>query len=64
MVFLIIGIDVGGTHTDGVLVKKDNSHYKIESTVKVKTRHNNLKSSILEVLDKLTASIDLSLIHI
>jgi len=58
VVFLIIGIDVGGTHTDGVLVKKDNSHYKIESTVKVKTRHNNLKSSILEVLDKLTASID------
>lgn len=55
---MIIGIDVGGTHTDGVLVKKDNSHYKIESTVKVKTRHNNLKSSILEVLDKLTASID------
>ncbi|MGM0499077.1 MAG: hydantoinase/oxoprolinase family protein [Bacillota bacterium] len=55
---MIIGIDVGGTHTDGVLVEKDNSHYKIESTVKVKTRHNNLKSSILEVLDKLTASID------
>ena len=55
---MIIGIDVGGTHTDGVLVKKENSQYKIDSTAKVKTRADNLESSVLEVLDKLTAEKD------
>ncbi|MGM0500850.1 MAG: hydantoinase/oxoprolinase family protein, partial [Bacillota bacterium] len=55
---MIIGIDVGGTHTDGVLVKKENSNYIIDCTAKFKTDHHNLKNSILEVLDRLTAEID------
>ena len=55
---MIIGIDVGGTHTDGVLVKKKNSSYSIASTAKVRTEHHDLKSSILDVLDKLIQEID------
>ncbi|CCU78744.1 N-methylhydantoinase (ATP-hydrolyzing) [Halanaerobium saccharolyticum subsp. saccharolyticum DSM 6643] len=55
---MIIGIDVGGTHTDGVLVKKQKSNYKIKSTAKVKTLADNIKSSVLEVLDHLTAEIE------
>lgn len=43
---MIIGIDFGRTHTDGVLVKKEDSNYKINSTAKVTTDHDNLKSSI------------------
>ena len=54
---MIIGIDVGGTHTDGVLVNKESSCFNIGSTAKVKTEHDNLKSSILAVLDRLTAEI-------
>lgn len=55
---MIIGIDVGGTHTDGVLVRKQDALYKIEKTAKVETKHNNLKFSILAVLDKLISDID------
>lgn len=55
---MIIGIDVGGTHTDGVLVKKENSDYKIDAVAKVKTDPDNLKSSILEVIDTLTEKIN------
>ena len=55
---MIIGIDVGGTHTDGVLVKKQKSNYKIKATAKVKTLADNIKSSVLEVLDHLTAEIE------
>ncbi|MGM0500414.1 MAG: hydantoinase/oxoprolinase family protein [Bacillota bacterium] len=55
---MLIGIDVGGTHTDGVLIRKEDSNYKIDSTAKVTTDHDNLKSSILAVLDSLTAEID------
>ena len=59
---MILGIDVGGTHTDGVLVKKENTNsqmvYKIDSTNKVVTDHDNLKKSIIKVLDNLTETID------
>ena len=55
---MIIGIDLGGTHTDGVLVKKQKSNYKIKATAKVKTLADNIKSSVLEVLDHLTAEIE------
>ena len=59
---MILGIDVGGTHTDGVLVDKEISgtelQYKIESTKKVVTDHNNLKNSVLKIIDKLTGNIN------
>lgn len=59
---MILGIDVGGTHTDGVLVNKEISgselQYKIESTKKVVTDHNNLKNSVLKIIDKLTGNIN------
>lgn len=55
---MIIGIDVGGTHTDGVLVEKENLSYSIASTAKVKTNHHNLKSSILNVLDRLSQKVN------
>lgn len=44
-----IGIDVGGTHTDGVLI--DNN--TIVKKTKVLTTHNNLQKSIEEVIDEL-----------
>ena len=54
---MIIGIDVGGTHTDGVLVKKEkvksDLKYKIADTSKVSTNQSNLKDSILSVFDNL-----------
>jgi len=51
---MILGIDVGGTHTDGVLVKKEITgselQYNIKSTEKVITDHDNLEKSILKIL--------------
>ena len=55
---MFIGIDVGGTHTDGVLIREENSEYKVDSTEKVLTDHDNLKNSILELTDRLTADIE------
>ncbi|MGE4518721.1 MAG: hydantoinase/oxoprolinase family protein [Desulfobacteraceae bacterium] len=46
---MIIGIDVGGTHTDGVLLSGD----KIEKSVKIPTRKDNLYQSVIEALDSL-----------
>lgn len=44
---MILGIDVGGTHTDAVLISRED----ILSTVKVPTRHDDLLASILDALD-------------
>lgn len=46
---MIIGIDVGGTHTDGILIKDD----QIIKIKKVPTEHTNLTKSILAILDQL-----------
>ncbi|AZR72990.1 hypothetical protein BBF96_06025 [Anoxybacter fermentans] len=51
---MIIGIDVGGTHTDGVLIKNG----QVTKTGKVVTRRDDLKESILEVLDELLVGQD------
>lgn len=58
---MIIGIDVGGTHTDGVLLKrggKSNSdrRYSIVKTAKVHTDKDNLLSSIINIIDSLTTT--------
>lgn len=61
---MIIGIDIGGTHTDGVLLKsekiKSNSEeqYKIAGTSKVVTDQDNLMGSILAALDRLIQKKD------
>jgi len=56
---MIIGLDVGGTHTDVVLIG-DNG---LEKEIKVATDPANLFSSVLEGLDAITSGIDLQQIH-
>lgn len=53
---MIIGLDVGGTHTDVVLL----DHEGIQREIKVPTRHADLFSSILEGIDAVTVGISLS----
>jgi len=45
-----IGIDVGGTHTDGVLIENN----KIVKKEKVLTNHENLFESLIDVFNKLS----------
>lgn len=49
---MLIGIDVGGTYTDGVLYEGSS----IVSSVKRPTDETNLKNSLLQVLDELVGS--------
>ena len=44
---MLIGIDVGGTHTDAVAVENG----KVVASGKVTTNHRNLLSSVMEALD-------------
>ena len=53
---MLIGIDVGGTFTDGVLLNGS----KIAATVKHPTDNSDLKGTILKVLDSLLAEVDKS----
>lgn len=56
---MIIGIDVGGTHTDGVLIH--NGH--IVNTSKVNTDRKKLNQSVLNALDQLLSGQDHSKIE-
>jgi N-methylhydantoinase A len=51
---LLIGIDVGGTFTDGVLFRDG----QIVKSVKKATQEDNLKNSLLQVLDELLLAQD------
>ncbi|MDY0131490.1 MAG: hydantoinase/oxoprolinase family protein [Desulforegulaceae bacterium] len=51
---MIIGIDVGGTHTDGVLL----SGNKTEKSIKIPTKKDNLYESVIEALDSLIEKTD------
>lgn len=51
---MLLGIDVGGTHTDAVLVSQDG----IESTFKVKTDTKNLLQTVTTALKEVTSGID------
>ncbi len=53
---MLIGIDVGGTFTDGVLL----TGTKVAATVKRPTDNTDLKGTIMEVLDRLMAGQDSS----
>ena len=46
---MLLGIDVGGTSTDGVLIKNG----ALEKSVKKPSRIDALTATILEVLDEL-----------
>jgi N-methylhydantoinase A len=53
---MILGIDVGGTHTDAVLI----DHFRVLKKAKVLTNPENLLTSLLEVTTELVdeATID------
>jgi N-methylhydantoinase A len=51
---MIIGLDVGGTHTDAVLI----SQRGVEKEVKVPTDENRLFQTVLSGLEQLTADVD------
>lgn len=55
---MIIGIDVGGTHTDGVLVGRTEDELEIKKTAKIKTNQTDLKKTVLKLLTDLTADQD------
>ncbi len=46
---MILGIDVGGTHTDAVLI----DHFTIKKKAKVRTNEQNLLASLLEVTNEI-----------
>lgn len=50
---MLIGIDVGGTTTDAVLIQNG----EVYSTAKVSTEHGNLLNSMLEALDAVSKDI-------
>ncbi len=51
---MIIGLDVGGTHTDVVLLGENG----VEREVKVPTDHTDLFNTVLSGLEKVSAGID------
>ncbi len=51
---MIIGLDVGGTHTDAVLLGSDG----LVASVKVRTDSTNLFQTVLSGLDDITAGVD------
>ncbi len=55
---VIIGIDVGGTHTDGVVIK----NREIIKSAKTVTNHENLVESIIELIELLTENMPHSLV--
>lgn len=60
---LVLGIDAGGTHTDAVLLAcarpsagQERSTARLLASAKVATRHDDLPTSVREVLTALTAA--------
>lgn len=53
---MIIGLDVGGTHADAVLIDND----RIIRQVKIPTDHSDLFSTVLEGISRLTDGMDAS----
>ena len=56
---MLIGIDVGGTHTDGVCI----SDGRMEALAKVPTDHGNLLATITEALRVILKECDASAVR-
>lgn len=54
---MLLGIDVGGTHTDAVAIDIHDG-VKVATTCKVPTRHDDLLSSVTEALEAILAEVD------
>lgn len=48
---MLVGIDVGGTHTDAVLIARDG----VKACVKLRTNHDNLLASVRDALSSIAA---------
>ena len=53
---MLVGIDVGGTTTNAVLVDGD----RVDKTAYVPTDHDDLLRCLLEALDELIRGVDVS----
>ena len=54
---MLLGIDVGGTHTDAVAVDVSGS-VRVVASCKVRTNHSDLLASVNEALDTILAEVD------
>ena len=53
----VLGIDAGGTHTDAVLITGNGANPCLAASAKVKTRHEDLPTSVREVLAALAGEL-------
>ncbi len=56
---MLLGIDVGGTHTDAVAIDLEGGP-RILASCKVRTRHDDLLTSVTEALEAMLAQVDAS----
>ncbi|BDQ34448.1 hydantoinase/oxoprolinase family protein [Pseudodesulfovibrio portus] len=54
---MLLGIDVGGTHTDAVAIDT-KSGVRVAASCKVPTRHDDLLSSVTEALETILKEVD------
>lgn len=54
---MLLGIDVGGTHTDAVAIDLEGE-VKVVASTKVLTRHDDLLASVTEALDEILKEVD------
>ncbi|WP_147819722.1 hydantoinase/oxoprolinase family protein [Salidesulfovibrio onnuriiensis] len=59
---MLLGIDVGGTHTDAVALDLSGPRVEVAASCKVPTKHDDLLSSVTEALRIILRDIDQSLI--
>lgn len=53
---MLLGIDVGGTFTDAVVI----SQQEVAAQAKVPTNHDDVLVSVLQALDKVLTAVDVS----
>ena len=54
---MLLGIDVGGTHTDAVAIDLEGE-VKVVASTKVLTRHDDLLTSVTEALEEILKEVD------
>ncbi len=55
---MLLGIDVGGTHTDAVAVDLSGKKARIMASCKVRTNHDDLLSSVTSALGEILSKVD------